>query len=189
MNSISGLWNNYRQGEVYRALEAIIDGLVKRGYHIHASSIGPKKRIASGQEFLQMMKGYEQKQGLENLLELFWRGLGLEAIKGKEARPVRDKTPKTSALPSAGISNGIKVSIEVYLRMPEESEDRRNLFKEMIVNWFASQKITFSEKFFKHSREKFLPHQLEMALKRSFGFQFNYKILMSFEETAGGKIG
>lgn len=167
MNSISGLWNNYRQGEVYRALEAIIDGLLKRGYHIHASSIGPKKRIASGQEFLQMMKGYEQKQGLENLLELFWRGLRLEGIKGEE----------------------VKIGIEVYLRMPEENEDRRNLFKEMIVNWFANQKITFSEKFFKHSREKFLPHQLERALKRSFGFQFNYKILMSFEDAAGGKIG
>ena len=68
MRSISGLWNNYRQGEVYRTLEAIIDGLIRRGYHIRAISIGPKKEIASGQEFFQLMKGYEEKQGLEELI-------------------------------------------------------------------------------------------------------------------------
>jgi hypothetical protein len=160
MKNINGLWNNYRQGEVYGTLDAIINGLVKKGYRLRLDSIDLEKKITGGEELFRTLRDYEEKKGLEKLLELFYRGLKLEAVKGE----------------------GIKVDIEIYLRMPEESEDRRNLFKEMIANWFVNQEISFSEKFFKQSQVKFLPHRLERVLKRSFGFQINYKILMVFKK-------
>lgn len=150
--SLMGLWRMYRPGEIYKVLENLIADLTREGKWITAYFPG-KALIHSGEELAQGLRRCERQEGIPALLDLL--GCGLE-LNGQPQGP----------------------RVRIFLRFPEGTERERELFKDLIANSMMRDALEFTERFFRNRNYSLFPSRLERALRRHFGFQFEYKIIL-----------
>lgn len=162
-----GGWQIYDEGPVHQTMKKCINILIDHGFTVGVDLAGEKKRLEYGKHLFETMMAYEKSHGLNDLLEILTQGLTLECTKDNK-----------------------KIGIEVLLRTPSDSEENKELFKSMIIDWVEQNPLTFCERFFRLPKitediaDRYLDCPLEQSLSRIFGFNFRYKIVIEFKQEA-----
>ena len=156
MDRVIGLWETYPRGEVYRALGRLFGDLTKRGFALRATLPNRAVPIADVDDFVRQVKDVERTQGVGSVLELLITGLQVTC-------------QRTGHAP---------LHVTVLLRAPEGEQGSWHDFRSMVVNWVESSGLAFMDRCFQSTQPLFLHTPLERSLKRTFGFRFQYKILI-----------
>lgn len=167
MGWIIGGWRILNEGEVHQALKKCINILRENEFKLQADVSTEEKNLEYGRELYEVLRAFEKDHGVNDLLEVLTAGLKIECVK-----------------------NSDRITIEILLRTPSDSEDRRQLFKDMVEAWVEENPLTFSERFFRLPKisediaDRYLDNPLEQGLKKVFGFHFQYTIMIKYEGTS-----
>jgi len=165
MGWIIGSWKILGEGEVHQAIKKCANILVENNFKLTANLIAEKKEIESGRELYEVLKDFEKHHGVNDLLDVLTNGLNIGCINNSSE----------------------KITIEVLLRTPSDSQERKQLFKDMVSAWVEQNPLTFSERFFRLPKvtedmaDRYLDNPLEQSLKKTFGFHFQYKVIIKCE--------
>ncbi len=83
------------------------------------------------------------------------------------------------------LKKNCEIDLRLLLRSPEESQEKVELFKEMVTCWVKEDKLTFTERFFRLPKifediaDRYLDNPLEQVLRKTFGFHFKYKLIIT----------
>lgn len=160
-----GSWKILNEGEIHQAVKKCINVLVENSFKLTADLAVEKKELEYGRELYEVLRDFEKHHGVNDLLELLTKGLNIECVNND----------------SAGIN------IKILLRTPSDSEQRRQLFKDTVSAWVEQAPLTFSERFFRLPKitediaDRYLDNPLEQTLKKTFGFHFQYKLVIKSE--------
>ncbi len=160
-----GQWQEYEEGTIHQTLKKCINILIESGFNVHVDLPGEKKKIEYGKQLYETLLTYEKKHGLNDLLEILTKRLEIECA-GKE---------------------GQKLDIRVLLRTPSDTEENKDLFKHMVIEWVEQNPLSFCERFFRLPKitedviDRYGDCTLEQSLKRVFGFKFTYMIIIACE--------
>jgi len=160
MNSIVGLWDTFNRGEITSALERLFNYLTKSKSQVKTILKGDELIIKDAQQLFHELKSIEKKHGVRKLIDVLISGLELTC---------KQQEKNTS-------------KVTILLRTPQGNPKDLEIFKNMITSWVETSDLSFMERFFKSSQALFLHTPLERGLKRKFGFQFQYKILITKKE-------
>lgn len=162
-----GYWQEYRTGQVHVVLKRLIRVLAARGFRIEADFVIERKPLdpdAKEGGLFEALKDYERQYGVPVLIEMLGRGLiKLHASKDDD----------------------LQLELRVLLRCPKDTDASRERFKDLIATWVKENPLTFSERFFRLPKitedlaDRYLDNPLERVLKKTFGFHFQYKLLVS----------
>jgi len=157
-----GEWKVYYEGEVHQVTKKILMTLWDKGFKTVADFRTERKEILPKDKGLfEVLLNYEKEKGISELLGLLTKGLKIKATK-----------------------DGQWLDLALYMSSPEESEEKRRLFKGAIIEWVENDELTFSQRFFRFPKisedfaDRFLDNPLEKMLKKTFGFNFRYKVLI-----------
>jgi len=156
-----GGWKILGEGEVHQALKKCINILLKNQMKLVVKFLDYDSKIEHGKEVYEILKDFERLHGINDLLEILTDGLTLECKRNSET-----------------------LEIKILMRAPSDSEEHKKLFKDMIVAWVDQNSLTFSERFFRLPKitediaDRYLDNPLEKTLNKTFGFNFNYKIIV-----------
>jgi len=157
MNSIVGLWDTFNRGEIYSALERLFNYLIKSKSQVKTMLKGNELIINDADQLFNELKYLEIKHGVMKLIDILIAGLELTC----------EQQDKNSS------------QVTILLRTPQGSPKDLEIFKNMIMSWVETRDLLFMERFFKSSQALFLHSPLERGLKQKFGFQFQYKVLIT----------
>jgi len=168
MSWIIGGWRILNEGEVHQDLKKCINILLEHKFTLQANLMLEKKAVEYGRELYEVLRDFEKHHGVNDLLKVLTTGgLKLECNKNQD-----------------------KIVIEILLRAPSDSEEREQLFKDMVSAWVEENPLTFSERFFRLPKisediaDRYLNNPLEQSLKKIFGFHFQYKVMIKYEGTS-----
>lgn len=156
-----GDWKILGEGKVHQVLKKCINILLKNQMQIVVKFLDEHIKIENGKEVYEILRDFEKLHGVNDLLEVLLNGLNLECGRNSET-----------------------IEIKVLMRTPSESEEHKKLFMDMIVAWVDQSYLTFSERFFRLPKitediaDRYLDNPLEKTLNKTFGFNFNYKIII-----------
>ncbi len=162
-----GGWRILDEGEVHQVLKKCINILVENKFQLITNLPTERNKIEYGRELYEILRDFEKHHGVNDLLGILTNGLKLE-----------------------GVKDSSKVTVEVLLRTPSDSEERQQLFKDMVSAWVEANPLTFSERFFRLPKigediaDRYLDNPLERSLKKIFGFHFQYKVMIKYEGTS-----
>ncbi|MDP8214353.1 MAG: hypothetical protein RAO92_06580 [Candidatus Euphemobacter frigidus] len=158
-----GEWIIYTEGEVHQVLKRCLNYLWENGYSTSIKLPGGDTELKSNPAGLfDFLQAYEKEKGIAQLLSLLFKGLKIN-IECHKARAFE---------------------IRLIMSTPEDSEDRKTLFKDVICSWVEKDELSFSQRFFRFPKMsedflyKFLENPLEKVLKKTFGFHFKYKVIL-----------
>lgn len=157
-----GQWQEYEEGEIHQTLKKCINIFIEDGFSVYVDLAGEKKKIEYGKHLYETLLTYEKTHGLNDLLEILTKRL--EILCSKEA--------------------GQNLDIRVLLRTPSDTEENKDLFKSMVVEWVEQNPLSFCERFFRLPKitedmlDRYGDCTLEQALKRVFGFKFMYMVII-----------
>lgn len=163
MGWLIGGWRILNEGEVHQAVKKCINILVENKFSLTADLAVERKEIEYGRELYEILRDFEKRHGVNDLLEILTSGLKIE-----------------------GARDADKIIIEILLRAPSDSKERQQLFKDMVSAWVEENPLTFSERFFRLPKvsediaDRYLDNPLEQTLKRTFGFHFQYKVVIEY---------
>ena len=149
MGWIVGGWRILNEGEVHQALKKCIDLLLDQKFILQADLITEKKDLVYGKDPYELLRDFEKRHGVSELLEVLTKGLKLEC---KERHD--------------------KIIVEILLRTPSDSEESKQTFKDMISAWIKENPLTFSERFFRLPKigediaDRYFDNSLEQSLTR-----------------------
>lgn len=156
-----GEWKILDEGKVHQALKKCINILVKHQMKLSVKLLNEEIKLENGKGIYEILRDFEKRHGVNDLLETLISGLNLECRK-----------------------NGESVNIKVLMRAPSDSEEHIELFKDMIAAWVDQNPLTFSERFFRLPKvtediaDRYLDNPLEKTLLKTFGYHFDYKIIV-----------
>lgn len=160
-----GIWNSYARGEVYSTLTSLLNRFLKHGISMHIALGNTDFVVDSHDDLMNAFVRCEKEAGLKSLLDELERGVKLSG-----------QDPVTSH----------KNTVILLMHFPEDrGESKRRVFKDMIIEEIKAEGVLFSEKYFKHPKTKLVSSPIERALKKMFGFQFEYKILVESTQWSG----
>jgi len=163
MGWLIGGWRILNEGEVHQAVKKCINILVENKFRLTAELVAERKEIEYGRELYEILRDFEKRHGVNDLLEILTNGLKIESVRDAD-----------------------KIIIEILLRAPSDSQERQQLFKDMVSAWVEENPLTFSERFFRLPKvsediaDRYLDNPLEQTLKRTFGFHFQYKVVIKY---------
>jgi len=166
MGWIIGSWKILNEGEIHQAVKKCVNVLVENNFKLIADLAVEKKEVEYGRELYEVLRDFEKHHGVNDLLELLTNGLNIECVN----------------------NDYVGINIEILLRTPSDSEQRRQLFKDTISCWVEQNPLTFSERFFRLPKitediaDRYLDNPLEQTLKKTFGFHFRYKLIIKCED-------
>ncbi|MFH1519497.1 MAG: hypothetical protein ABIE75_02880 [Candidatus Omnitrophota bacterium] len=161
---IIGGWRILNEGEVHQVVKKCINILVENKFQLTTDLVIEQKEIEYGRELYEILRDFEKHHGVNDLLEVLTAGLKIKCL-----------------------NHSNRINIEIILRTPSGSEERRQLFKDMVSAWVEENTLTFSERFFRLPKvsedfaDRYLDNPLEQTLKRTFGFHFQYKVVIKYE--------
>jgi len=118
MGWMIGGWRILREGEVHQVFKKCINILVEEKFTLRARLGSTSKELEYGRELYEVLREFERQHGVNDLLEVLTAGLRVECSKDSE-----------------------RITMEILLRTPSESEDQRRLFKDI----FSGMLITSEE--------------------------------------------
>ena len=162
-----GRWREYAEGEIHRTLKRCLAVLTSQGFSVEVDFGVEKKPVeASAKEggVFELLQAYEKQHGVAVLLELLTRDVvNIQATKDSD----------------------LTINMELILRCPEDSDQQVETFKEIVANWVKEDQLTFCERFIRlpkiseDAMDRYLDNPLEQVLRKTFGFHFKYKLLIS----------
>ena len=164
MGWVIGGWRILGAGEVHQVVKKCINILVEEKFTLQAHLAAERKAIEYGRELYEILREFERQHGVNDLLEALTNGLRVECSRDAE-----------------------RITMEIVLRTPSDSDERRQLFKEIVTAWVEENPLTLSERFFRLPKvsedlaDRYLDNPLERTLKRTFGFDFQYKAVIRYE--------
>jgi len=144
MKKLVGLWQTYRPGEICSVLAELIRKVTKDRKRLTSGLFG-KETIQSVEELNKILKQYEKQMGVRRLLDLLGQGLELEGEPG-----------------------GLR--IRTFLRLPDGTEDRSTLFKDLISDSILRESTNFTERYFMKQSNVIFQNRLERCLKKKLWF-------------------
>lgn len=163
MGWVIGGWRIFEEGTVHQALKKCVNVLLESGMRIEADLLTEKKPIEYGRGVFEALNEYEKKHGVDDLLEILIKGLKVKCFRDEE----------------------LQIQIGVILRLPSDSQEHMELFKDMVTAWVEENPMTYCERYFRLPKitediaDRYLDNPLEQTLKKTFGFHFNYKITIT----------
>ncbi|MCK4401472.1 hypothetical protein KAW08_04130 [bacterium] len=157
-----GEWKILKEGEIHQSLKKCINLLLKHEMSLTLKFDSKGEEIKYGREIYEFLRTFEKEHGVKDLLKVLASGLNMEAKKGEE-----------------------EIEIKTIMRIPSVSEERQELFMDVITAWVEENALTFSERFFRLPKisediaDRYLDNPLEQTLKRTFGFHFQYKLIIT----------
>ncbi|MDO9540740.1 MAG: hypothetical protein Q7J98_00250 [Kiritimatiellia bacterium] len=170
-----GHWHKLKEGQVNRAIDICIEILWDNKFDIEIQIDEEAKRLRSsepGHGFFETLVAYERSQGISVLLEHLMQGDIVVRARKDEC----------------------EIRLQLLLRAPENSEDNRKEFKEMIVDWVKEDSLLFCERFIRLPKinedimDRYLDNPLEQVLRKRFGFHFEYKLIISSPRDSAGSF-
>ena len=167
MNWRIGDWQIFKEGEIHAAIKRCIRLLQDQGFRIESGLI-----TSEGQEidyrapeggFFEKLNECEKERGIEILLESLIQGRVI--LRAKKA--------------------DVEIDFRLFLHAPEDTQENLKTFKEIITEWVKQDKLSFTERFFRLPKisediaDRYLDNPLEQVLKRTFGFHFKYKLIIT----------
>lgn len=161
-----GDWQDFKEGQIHQVTKRCVRLLHDNGFSTEVDFATEKKKIHFGKPeggFFEILKEYEQDKGIAVLLEVLIRGVVILKAKKKNC----------------------EIDLRLLLRGPEESQEKVELFKEMITSWVKEDSLSFTERFFRLPKicediaDRYLDNPLEQVLRKTFGFHFKYKLIIS----------
>ncbi|MBU1858253.1 MAG: hypothetical protein KKC28_14845 [Verrucomicrobia bacterium] len=161
-----GHWHKLKEGQVNKAINICIGILWDNKFDIEIQIDEEAKRLRSSEPdhgFFETLVAYERSKGISVLLEHLMKGDIVVRAKKDEC----------------------EIRLQLLLRAPENSDDNRKEFKEMIVDWVKEDGLLFCERFIRLPKinediiNRYLDNPLEQVLRKRFGFHFEYKLIIS----------
>jgi len=161
-----GDWQDFKGGQIHHVTKKCLQVLHDNGFNMEVDFVAQKKKVfyekpESG--FFEILKEYEQEQGVAILLDgLIHGAVVLQAHK-----------------------NGCVIDVRLFLRGPQDSQEKVELFKELIASWVKADTLSFTERFFRLPKidediaDRYLDNPLKQVLRKTFGFHFSYKLIAS----------
>ncbi len=159
----------FPEGEVHQILKRCLNLIWEHGYS--ASIILPDGKAElkpNPMGLFEFIREYEEEKGLAALLDLLLKCLRIVIADDKARR----------------------FEIRLVMGAPEESKERKALFKDVICSWVEKDELSFSQRFFRFPKVsedflgRFLENSLEIVLRKTFGFHFKYKIIVRCQNEA-----
>lgn len=160
-----GDWQVYKEGQIHQVIKRCVRLLHVNGFSVEADFATERKKINLQKPeggFFEILKEYEQNKGVSVLLEVLVRGVVMLKAKKKNC----------------------EINLRLLLRAPEDSQEKVELFKEIINSWVKEDKLSFTERFFRLPKisediaDRYLNNPLEQVLRKTFGFHFEYKLII-----------
>ena len=164
-----GDWQDFEEGQIHQITKRCVRLLHDKGFSMEVDFAMEKKKIHFGRPeggFFEILKEYEQDKGIAVLLGVLICGVVI--LKAKK--------------------NNCEIDLQLLLRNPEESQEKAELFKAMIISWVKEDTLSFTERFFRLPKiceditDRYLDNSLEQVLRKTFGFHFKYKLIISSPE-------
>lgn len=161
-----GLWQEFKEGQIHHVTKRCLRLLHDADLTMEVDFITVKKQIHIQQPeggFFEILKEYEKEHGVRKLLDLLTCGMVI--IRAKKG-------------------NHETVNLQLFLRAPEDNQEKIDLFKEIISDWVKEDCLTFVERFFRLPKicedfaDRYLDNPLEQVLRKTFGFHFKYKVII-----------
>lgn len=164
-----GYWCSYGEGEIHQVLKKCINTLLQNKFEVLADFATEKKELTHSKALFEALKDYEKKHGVNDLLSIL-----------------------TSRIVLGCTKKNAQIRIDIFLRVPTKDKEAEDIFKDMIIEWVENNSLTFAERFFRLPKitedisDRYLDNPLEKALKKSFGYDFQYKVLIRCEKSFAG---
>ena len=116
-----GQWQIYEEGLVHQTLKKCINIFIENGFSVYVDLGGEKKKIEYGKQLYEILLAYEKSHGLNDLLEILTKRLEIDCTSGEKE----------------------KIDIRILLRTPSDTEESKNLFKSMVIEWVEQNPLSF----------------------------------------------
>lgn len=164
-----GKWQMYDEGEIHQILKKAITLLLDEKYEISVLLGNEIQKLEYGRRLFEILHDYEKSRGTSDIVDILGRGLEIKCSKENEEN---------------------NIVIKTQMRLPSDSYEHMDLFKDMVVAWVEQNTLCFVERFFRLPKitediaDRYLDNPLEKSLQRTFGFHFKYKIKVQCEKSS-----
>ena len=157
-----GAWRILGEGQVHQSLKKCLNIILAGGADATIDIPMLKTPIKGGREVYEALREYEKTYGTRELLSTLSEGLKITCTK----------------------QSSEVITFTVLLRIPSGSAEQADLYRDMITAWVEADPMPFTDRFFRLPKltediaDRYLDNPLEKSLKQSFGFDFQYKVLI-----------
>lgn len=161
-----GAWRILGEGQVHQSLKKCLNIVLASSADVTIDNAAMLERqVRGGREVYEALRQHEKIYGTRELLKVLSEGLKITCTKQGSGT----------------------ITFTVLLRTPSVSAEQAGLYKDMIGEWVEADPMPFTDRFFRLPKitedvaDRYLDNPLEKSLKQTFGFDFQYKILIHGE--------